>query len=112
MKELGSESEHGHREVGETAATFKLDYLIAIGGVAAAIAEAAERAGLKESAVVRSTSEAADLLGEITAPGDLVLIKGSRAARTEEVIEQFDLRHSFATPEPGKGGSLIIRHSP
>src|SRR5262249_46556503 len=42
MKELGSESEHGHREVGETAATFKLDYLIAIGGVAAAIAEAAE----------------------------------------------------------------------
>jgi len=112
MKELGSESEHGHREVGETAATFKLDYLIAIGGVAAAIAEAAERAGLKESAVVRSTSEAADLLGEITAPGDLVLIKGSRAARTEEVIEQFDLRHSLATPEPGEGGSLIIRHSP
>ena len=112
MKELGSESEHGHREVGETAATFKLDYLIAIGGVAAAIAEAAERAGLKESAVVRSTSEAADLLGKITAPGDLVLIKGSRAARTEEVIEQFDLRHSLATPEPGEGGSLIIRHSP
>jgi len=52
------------------------------------------------------------LLGEITAPGDLVLIKGSRAARTEEVIEQFDLRHSLATPEPGEGGSLIIRHSP
>jgi UDP-N-acetylmuramoyl-tripeptide--D-alanyl-D-alanine ligase len=94
MKELGSESEHGHREVGETAAALKVDHLITIGNVAATISRAAKRAGLGKSEAVRSTSEAAELLSQIAAPGDLVLIKGSRAARTEEVIEQFRLRHS------------------
>jgi UDP-N-acetylmuramoyl-tripeptide--D-alanyl-D-alanine ligase len=94
MRELAPESEHGHREVGETAAALKVDHLITIGNVAATIAQAAKRAGLKRSVAVGSTSEAAELLAEIAAPGDLVLIKGSRAARTEEVIEQFQLRHS------------------
>ena len=94
MRELGAESEHGHREVGETAAALKVDHLITIGDVAATIAKAAEDAGLEKSVAVQSTSEAAELLGEIAVPGDLVLIKGSRAARTEEVIEQFRLRHS------------------
>lgn len=94
MRELGSESEHGHREVGETAAALRVDHLITIGNVAATIAQAAERAGMEKSVAVRSISEAAELLSEIAAPGDLVLIKGSRAARTEEVIEQFRLHHS------------------
>jgi len=58
------------------------------------MADTAQHAGLEDSAVVRSTSEAAELLSKIAAPGDLVLIKGSRAARTEEVIEQFALRLS------------------
>jgi UDP-N-acetylmuramoyl-tripeptide--D-alanyl-D-alanine ligase len=94
MRELGSESEHGHLEVGEIAAALKVDHLITVGNIAATIAQAAERAGLEKSVAVRSTSEAAELLSEIAAPGDLVLVKGSRAARTEEVIEQFRLHHS------------------
>ena len=89
MRELGDELDRGHREVGETAATLKIDYLIAIGNVAAAIYDAAKRAGLEKIAIVASTSEAAELLGEIAAPGDLVLVKGSRLARTERVIEAF-----------------------
>jgi len=99
MRELGIESQSAHSVVGQAAAALKIDHLIAIGKIAAAIADAAKRAGLRETAVVDSTSEAAVLLDEITAPGDLVLIKGSRAARTEQVIEQFELRHSsFAAP--------------
>src|SRR5213082_582054 len=86
MLELGDESERGHREVGETAAALKVDHLIAIGNVAATIAEAAQRAGLQNSSTVASTAEAAELLGELAAPGDLILIKGSRLARTEQVI--------------------------
>jgi UDP-N-acetylmuramoyl-tripeptide--D-alanyl-D-alanine ligase len=98
MRELGAESERGHREVGETAAGLTVDRLITIGEAAEAIAEGAHAAGLKNVSSVPSTREAADLLGEIAAPGDLVLIKGSRAAKTEEVIEQFGSRHSeFAT---------------
>jgi UDP-N-acetylmuramoyl-tripeptide--D-alanyl-D-alanine ligase len=94
MRELGDELERGHREVGETAAALKVDHLITIGNVASVIAAAAKCAGLAKSVAVGSTSEAAEVLSEIAAPGDLVLIKGSRAARTEEVIEQFGLRHS------------------
>jgi UDP-N-acetylmuramyl pentapeptide synthase len=89
MRELGDESEHGHREVGEMAAALKVDHLIAIGNVAATIAEAAKRAGLENSSTVSSTVEAAELLAEVAAPGDLILIKGSRLARTEQVIEAF-----------------------
>ncbi|HEY2569002.1 MAG TPA: UDP-N-acetylmuramoyl-tripeptide--D-alanyl-D-alanine ligase [Candidatus Udaeobacter sp.] len=89
MRELGDESERGHRELGETAAALKVDRLIAIGNVAATIADAAKEAGLENSSTVASTAEAAVLLSEIAAPGDLILIKGSRLARTEQVIELF-----------------------
>ncbi len=94
MRELGDESERGHREVGEAAAALKVDHLIAIGNVAAAIAQAAKLAGLENSSTVASTAEAAELLVELAAPGDLVLIKGSRLARTEQVIEAFRNPHS------------------
>ena len=100
MRELGDQSERGHREVGETAAALKIDQLIAIGDIAAAIADAAGQAGLRKTTIVKSTSEAAEVLGEIAAPGDLVLIKGSRAARTEEVIEHFGLRHPALVTSP------------
>jgi UDP-N-acetylmuramyl pentapeptide synthase len=59
------------------------------------IAKAARDAGLDKISAVRSTSEAATLLGQIAEPGDLVLVKGSRSARTEEVIEEFS-RHQMA----------------
>src|SRR5437773_124888 len=100
MHELGDESERGHREVGETAAALNIDQLIAVGDAATAIAEGARHAGLQKTTVVNSTSEAAELLNEIAAPGDLILIKGSRASRTEEVIEHFAVRHSSFVTSP------------
>ena len=89
MRELGEESERGHREVGEAAAEFGVDQVIAIGDNGAVIARAAKNAGLEHSLAVRSTNDAAAVLREISAPGDLVLIKGSRASQTERVIEEF-----------------------
>jgi UDP-N-acetylmuramoyl-tripeptide--D-alanyl-D-alanine ligase len=89
MGELGVESERGHREVGEAAATLQVDHLIAIGEMGKIIAQAARDAGLEKTAAVRSTSEAAELLAQLAEPGDLVLVKGSRSARTEQVIEEF-----------------------
>jgi UDP-N-acetylmuramoyl-tripeptide--D-alanyl-D-alanine ligase len=100
MRELGFESERGHRDVGETAASLGVDQLITVGDTAEMIAQAARAAGLKKVSVVRSTDEAAELLGEIAGPGDLVLIKGSRAARTEAVIEQFGIRRSDFVSSP------------
>ena len=89
MRELGQETQRGHEEVGEEAAALGVDQLIGIGEMGGIISRAAKKAGLEKSDTVGSTSEAADLLTEIAEPGDLVLIKGSRLARTEEVIAAF-----------------------
>jgi UDP-N-acetylmuramoyl-tripeptide--D-alanyl-D-alanine ligase len=94
MRELGAESERGHQEVGEEAAALGVDQLIGIGEMGKIIARASERAGLEKSRAVGSTSEAAELLIDVAEPGDLILIKGSRLARTEEVIAGFAKRSS------------------
>ena len=107
MRELGSASELAHRDVGETAATFRIDQLITIGDMAEVIARGARAGGLEKTAAVRSTREAAELLSEIAEPGDLILVKGSRSARTEQVIEAFEHHHSLATPKPGEDGSVV-----
>lgn len=92
MNELGEESDRGHREVGETAAALEVDQLITVGEVGAAIARAAQNAGLEKATAVASVGEAAQILAEKASPGDLVLIKGSRSARMEGVLEEFGKR--------------------
>src|SRR5207248_439641 len=94
MRELGEETQRGHEEVGQAAATFGIDHLIGIGEMGGVIVRAAKKAGLVNAVTVGSTSEAADLLIDIAEPGDLILIKGSRLARTEQVIEEFGNRQS------------------
>src|SRR3984893_1539488 len=89
MRELGAESQRGHEEVGEEAAALGVDQLIGIGEMGVIISGAAEKDGLEKRDTVESTSEAADLLIDIAEPGDLILIKGSRLARTEDVIAAF-----------------------
>ena len=65
-----------------------------MGEVAGAIADAARDAGLEKADAAGSTTEAAEMLAEIATPGDLVLIKGSRAARIELVLENFAKRQA------------------
>lgn len=89
MSELGAQSERGHAEVGETAADLHIDHLVAVGELGALIARAAKRAGLENTTTVADPAAAAEFLSEIVAPGDLVLVKGSRSARMERVLEEF-----------------------
>jgi UDP-N-acetylmuramoyl-tripeptide--D-alanyl-D-alanine ligase len=96
MGELGAKSESGHREVGEAAAALRIDELIAVGATGAGIARAAQKAGLKKSVAVDSADKAAELLEKSAVPGDLILIKGSRTARMERVLEEFAKRHRAA----------------
>ncbi|MGI9086698.1 MAG: UDP-N-acetylmuramoyl-tripeptide--D-alanyl-D-alanine ligase [Chthoniobacterales bacterium] len=89
MAELGTESARGHAEVGEAAAALRIDYLISVGELGVAIAEAARQAGLEKVRHVETPAQAAEILFEITTAGDLVLVKGSRSAKTERVLEEF-----------------------
>jgi UDP-N-acetylmuramoyl-tripeptide--D-alanyl-D-alanine ligase len=92
MAELGAEARRGHQEVGECAAALGIDRLIVLGPGAAGVATGAEAAGLTQSSIVASAAAAADLLCEHAHTGDLVLVKGSRSARTELVLEEFAKR--------------------
>ena len=100
MNELGEESERGHREVGETAAALGIDELLAVGETGSSIADAAQKAGLKKSSAVESPEDAARRLSETAAPGDLILVKGSRLARMERVLEAFAKGRSPAEVSP------------
>ncbi len=92
MLELGAETKKGHHEVGAMAASLGIDCLLTLGPGASEIAAGARAGGLKNCHVVASAAEAAALLSETARPGDLVLVKGSRSARTELVLEEFAQR--------------------
>ncbi len=87
MGELGAEAERGHRSVGEVAARERIDGVIAVGEQAAWIAEEAERGGVAQVVKVGTTEEANALLRELAKPGDVILIKGSRSAKMERIVE-------------------------
>ena len=86
MGELGSESEAGHRSVGEAAAHAGIDLLITVGEEAGMIAEAAREQGMIKIFPVADADSAAELLAKSARAGDIVLIKGSRSARMERVL--------------------------
>jgi UDP-N-acetylmuramoyl-tripeptide--D-alanyl-D-alanine ligase len=88
MGELGSYAAEGYRRVGRTAAS-TMDVLITVGPEAVPMAEEAEKAEANEVHRAADTGAAAKLLRELARPGDAVVIKGSRAARMERVLEEF-----------------------
>jgi UDP-N-acetylmuramoyl-tripeptide--D-alanyl-D-alanine ligase len=87
MLELGTYEEEGHRKVGLRVID-SVDVLITVGRLGGIIAKEAERWGFPKSAVhmLDDKAEAVDLLREIVVPGDVILVKGSRALRLEEVV--------------------------
>jgi UDP-N-acetylmuramoyl-tripeptide--D-alanyl-D-alanine ligase len=91
MLELGAFAEPLHVECGHAAVKAGISRLVAVGGAAAAaLAGAARDAGLDDGAAVHvaTSAEAADVLLASMAPGDLVLVKGSRGIGTDLVVER------------------------
>ncbi len=87
MLELGSFEEEGHRIVGRKAAEV-VAKLIAVGPRGRIIGEEALRSGMKEEDVLfaADNAQAIEHLNRILAPGDLILVKGSRGMRMEEIV--------------------------
>jgi UDP-N-acetylmuramoyl-tripeptide--D-alanyl-D-alanine ligase len=89
MLELGPAASRYHQEIGQLAAQLAkqrlLDHLLCVGTFADTIADAAIAAGLPKSALRRypDAAAAAQNLNQWLAPGDLVLLKASRAVRLE-----------------------------
>jgi len=99
MLELGARSEELHRECGRSAARHQVDWVFGVQGQAAAIAAGAVEAGLPKShaGFFASAAEAAGLLPEFAAPGDVLLVKGSRGVKMEKIVDA--LKAKFAVTE-------------
>lgn len=86
MLELGPIEAEAHREAGRLAAR-TVDILVAVGDRAALMAEAAREAGLAATYWTGDPVEAAALARSRTAPGDWILVKGSRGLRLERAVQ-------------------------
>jgi UDP-N-acetylmuramoyl-tripeptide--D-alanyl-D-alanine ligase len=91
MLELGESSTALHERCGRAVAASRLDSLVTVGGEPArALGQAAVTAGMPARSVVHAPTsvEAANVLSQLVARGDVVLVKGSRGIRTEKVVER------------------------
>ncbi|NPV26573.1 MAG: UDP-N-acetylmuramoyl-tripeptide--D-alanyl-D-alanine ligase [Firmicutes bacterium] len=88
MFELGAYAGPGHREVGRLAAELGIDYLLTVGELAEQIAAAALEAGLPAERVeaVAKNEDAIVQLQRVLDPQDVVLVKGSRGMKMEEIV--------------------------
>ena len=93
MLELGPTSREIHAELGGQVPAQGFDYLLCVGEFASTVVEAAQHAGMSATAAREFTSkeEIAAAIKELLAhghlrTGDLILVKGSRGMRMEQVI--------------------------
>ncbi len=95
MLELGDLAAELHHRIGAEAARAGIDLLILVGELAKAAAAGALEGGLDSSSVVHfpGTEEAASEVNAYLRPGDVVLVKGSRRLRLEEVVGSIQRAH-------------------
>ncbi len=87
MAELGAASASAHEEVGLFAAESGVGQLFAVGGMAAQLAKGARAGGLHRIIEFPEVDAAAGAVRSFVKPGDVVLVKASRAMRLERVSE-------------------------
>ncbi len=96
MGELGDVADEAHLELGALAASKDLDGLFVLAPAASLIAEGARAAGMRADRIHEEadhTAIAVALRARLS-KGDLVLVKGSRAARMERVIDALEEGHN------------------
>lgn len=87
MLELGPHTAAAHAEVGRRAAELGVGQLFAVGRQAGVMAQGARAAGLTRVIEFPDVEPAGSALKHFVKPGDLVLLKASRATRLERVSE-------------------------
>jgi len=93
MLELGESSAEKHQEIGEYAAQKNIDILITIGKAAEKIVSGAVSKMQTKKIISLADNKACTnfLLKEIKS-GDLILIKGSRANKLEEIVKELRIK--------------------
>jgi len=86
MLELGEGSDREHYELGKYVSNEGVDHLISFGTFSSKTLEGYGKA--QNGLPAQTHQQAAKLLMELVNPGDLVLVKGSRGSRMEQVIKE------------------------
>lgn len=87
MLELGVETEEEHRKVGLRAMDVA-DILVSVGDLGRLISDEAQRQGMPKKYIhhCNTNAEAIQLLKDIIQTGDMILVKGSRGLKMEEIV--------------------------
>lgn len=96
MLELGSDAPRFHQACGKAAAGWGFDLILGVQGLADRVVASARACGYDpgRSVFFDDAAEAGQWLAPRIRSGDLILVKGSRGVRTEQVIER--LKEDFA----------------
>lgn len=89
MGELGSESDRAHREIGEVAVAQGFDHICSVNEEARGFTDQLVTASGQAAHHFHDHEEAAAFLKQHAKPGDLVLLKGSRAAAMDSIYNLF-----------------------
>lgn len=94
MLELGPDEAAHHRDVGTLAAGAKPDLIVCVGDRSKSTADAAARAGIAASAIrwYADARAAAAEVPMLVREGDLLLLKGSRGIRLEEIAKAMAMK--------------------
>lgn len=88
MKDLGEKSNFYHEELGKKIASTRINYLVTIGQKAKIVANSANRMGFKgQILTVPNTAEATKAIKPKVNIKSVVLIKGSRHAHLERIVQ-------------------------
>lgn len=98
MLELGNEAQDQHRHIGRMVSRNNIEYLLTYGPLSKFTNDAAH---VKFKAHYEQKNMLCEYLAELVAEGDVVLIKGSRGMKMEDVVEFLKSR---LQANPGAGG--------
>jgi UDP-N-acetylmuramoyl-tripeptide--D-alanyl-D-alanine ligase len=89
MLELGDIADPSHYRIGEKLQDLGIEFLVGVGKWSKRTVEGALARGMAPSrtALCQNAAEAIAALGSILKPGDVVLVKGSRAMRMEQIVD-------------------------
>ncbi len=90
MKELGNYEKLGHEEVGRAILSSKFDYVIGLGRALTHTLEVAKKGGMLPSHLfhAKDQSEILTILEKLVKPNDVLLIKGSRSMKMEDLVQK------------------------
>lgn len=96
MLELGQDAVVYHKELGKQVVKCKVDKLITVGELSEFVSSAAVEFGMSPGSVnhCKDNIEAVTVLGKWFEPGDVILVKGSRARHMEEIVKGIEEYYS------------------